>query len=171
MTAPWYVLHSKPRKEDFLLDQLRLNGFEAYCPFMRVKSVNPRSRKIRPYFPGYVFLRADLSQAKASSLQWIPGATGFVSFDGIPARLPDELIPTLRQQMEAVNASGKETRLEMQSGQPVRVTEGLFAGYEAIFESRLPGAQRVRVLLKLIQQRRQLPVDLPAAYIQPQRNR
>ena len=171
MTTPWYVLHSKPRKEDFLLDQLRLNGFEAYCPFVRVKPVNPRARRMRPYFPGYVFLRADLSRASASSLQWMPGATCFVSFDGIPARVPEELIPTLRQRVEAANASGRETRLELQPGQPVRVTEGLFAGYEAIFDSRLPGRERVRVLLKLIQQRRQLPVDLPAAYIQPQSKR
>jgi transcriptional antiterminator RfaH len=171
MIAPWYVLHSQPRKEGFLLDQLRLNGFEAYCPFMRVKPVNPRSRKNRPYFPGYVFVRVDLSQASASSLQWIPGATGFVSFDGIPAHVPDELIPRLRQRMETVNATGGGTRLEVQPGDSVRVTEGPFAGYEAVFDSRLPDAQRVRVLLKLIQQRRQVPVDLPAASIQPQRKR
>jgi hypothetical protein len=48
MDASWYVLHSKPRKEEFLLDQLRANRFEAYCPFVRVTTVNPRARKIRP---------------------------------------------------------------------------------------------------------------------------
>ena len=48
MDASWYVLHSKPRKEEFLLDQLRLHGFESYCPLVRVATVNPRARKVRP---------------------------------------------------------------------------------------------------------------------------
>ena len=166
MDAVWYVLHSKPRKEDFLLDQLRLNGFEAYCPFVRVATVNPRARKVRPYFPSYVFLHVDLGQSKASSLQWIPGATGFVSFDGIPARVPEGLIPTLRQHVESLNTSGGELLHELKPGETVRIVEGPFAGYEAIFDARLPGSERVRVLLKLLQQRRQLSVDLPVGQIQ-----
>ena len=166
MDVVWYVLHSKPRKEDFLLDQLRLNGFEAYCPFVRVATVNPRARKMRPYFPSYVFLHVDLGQSKASSLQWMPGATGFVSFDGIPARVPDGLIPTLRQHVESLNASGGELLHELKPGETVRIVEGPFAGYEAIFDARLPGSERVRVLLKLLQQRRQLSVDLPVGQIQ-----
>ena len=171
METYWYVLHSKPRKEDFLLDQLKSHGFEAYCPFVRVVTVNPRARKIRPYFPGYVFLQADLGQSKASSLQWMPGATGFVSFDGIPARVPEGLIPTLRQRVDEVNASGGELLHELKPGDRVRVVEGPFAGYEAIFDVRLPGSERVRVLLKLLQQRRQLPVELDAGQIQRKTNR
>lgn len=171
METYWYVLHSKPRKEDFLLDQLKSHGFEAYCPFVRVNTVNPRARKIRPYFPGYVFLQADLGQSKASSLQWMPGATGFVSFDGIPARVPEGLIPTLRQRVDEVNASGGELFHELKPGDQVRVVGGPFAGYEAIFDVRLPGSERVRVLLKLLQQRRQLPVELDAGQIQRKANR
>jgi transcription antitermination factor NusG len=165
MDTSWYVLHSKPRKEEFLLAQLQLHGFEAYCPLVRVTTVNPRARKVRPYFPGYVFLSVDLNHAKASSLHWMPGAIGFVSFDGIPACVPDGLVPTIRQRVEAVNASGGELFHELEPGAPVRVTEGPFAGYEAIFDARLPGTERVRVLIKLIQQRRQLTVELPAGQI------
>jgi transcription antitermination factor NusG len=46
----------------------------------------------------------------------------------------------------------------------VVIQDGPFAGYEAIFDTRLPGRERVRVLLKLLQ-KRQVPVDLPAAQI------
>ena len=165
MEAPWYVLHSKPRKEDFLLDQLRLSGFESYCPFLRVSTVNPRARKIRPYFPGYVFLQVDLGKNKASSLHWMPGATGFVSFDGIPARVPDGLIPILRQRVDEINVSGGELFHDLKQGDRVRIVEGPFAGYEAMFDARLPGTERVRVLLNLLQQRRQLPVELEAGQI------
>jgi len=168
MESFWYVLHSKPRKEEFLLAQLQSHGFEAYCPLVRVTTVNPRARKVRPYFPGYVFLSADLSQASASSLHWMPGAIGFVAFDGTPARVPDELVPSIRQRVDEVNAAGGELFHELESGAPVRVTEGPFAGYEAIFDARLPGTERVRVLIKLLQQRRQLTVELPAGQIRRQ---
>ncbi len=123
MEASWYVLHSKPRKEEFLLGQLKSHGFESYCPFVHVITVNPRARKMRPYFPGYVFLRVDLGQSKASSLQWMPGATGFVSFDGIPARVPDSLIPTLRLRVEAIHADGGELFHGLKQGDPVRIME------------------------------------------------
>ena len=166
----WYVLHSKPRKEEFLLDQLLSHRFEAYCPLLRVTPVNPRARTIRPYFPGYVFIYVDLSQEKASSLQWMPGSTGFVSFDGQPAHVPDGLIPLLRQKVDEINAAGGETLHEIEPGQPVRVTGGPFTGYEAIFDVRLPGSERVRVLLKLIQ-KRQVPVELPVSQIQQFRKR
>lgn len=164
MEAPWYVLHSKPRKEEFLLDQLRLNGYPAYCPMLRVTPVNPRARKIRPYFPGYVFVQADLKREQASKLQWMPGATGFVSFGGEPARAPDGLIPALRQKVDAINVSGGETLHEIQPGDTVRLVGGPFAGYEAIFDERLPGTERVRVLLKLLQ-KRVLSVELPAGQV------
>lgn len=164
MDAPWYVLHSKPRKEEFLLDQLRLNGFPAYCPLLRVTPVNPRARKVRPYFPGYVFVQADLQHEKASRLHWMPGATGLVSFDGEPARAPEGLVPVLRQKLEAINAAGGETLHEIQPGDSVRLVGGPFAGYEAIFDARLPGTQRVRVLLKLLQRRVQ-SVELPAGQV------
>jgi transcription antitermination factor NusG len=171
MEPTWYVLHSKPRKEEFLLGQLRSHGFETYCPLVHVVTVNPRARKMRPYFPGYVFLHVDLGQSKASSLQWMPGATGFVSFDGIPASVPEGLIPALRQRVDAIHADGGELFYGLKPGDPVRITEGPFAGYEAIFDARLPGSERVRVLLKLLQQRRQLPVDLPAGQIQKKTGR
>jgi transcriptional antiterminator RfaH len=52
----------------------------------------------------------------------------------------------------------------LRSGETVLVHSGPFAGYEAIFDVRLTGTERVRVLLKLLRNQ-QLPVELPAAYI------
>jgi len=36
-------------------------------------------------------------------------------------------------------------------GAPVKITSGPFAGYEGIFDSRLSGSERVRVLLTLLE--------------------
>jgi hypothetical protein len=46
----------------------------------------------------------------------------------------------------------------------VVVQDGPFEGYEAIFDVRLPGSERVRILLKMLSDRH-LPIELRAGQI------
>ena len=151
MSARWYVLHSKPNKEELLWEQLTLRKVEAFYPRIRVHPVNPRSRHVRAYFPGYVFVHVDLEQVSTATLQWMPGATGFVSFDQEPSIVPDGLIPLLKKRVEEINQSGGEILEGLQPGDLVQIRSGPFAGYEAIFDAKLPGNERVRILLKMLQ--------------------
>ncbi len=165
MTATWYVLHSKPRKEEFLCDQLLARNLEAFCPEVRVQPANPRARKTRPYFPGYVFVQADLQDVKMSSMAWMPGATGFVAFDGAPADVPENLVHAIRRRVDEINSAGGELLQSLKAGETVVIKDGPFAGYEAIFDARLDGLERVRVFLKLLQ-KRQFPLELSVGQIQ-----
>jgi len=166
----WYVLRSKPNKEMTLWQELIARGFECFYPQLHVRPVNPRSRKIRSYFPGYLFVRTDLEQVGASTFQWMPFSSGFVSFDGIPAVVPDNLIQALRQHVDEINASGAEQLAGLKRGEVVVIQGGPFDGYEAIFDARLAGTRRVRVLLKLLQVR-QMNVELPVAQIKRKKRR
>ena len=56
---PWYVMQSKPNKEELLYEQLRTRDIDAYYPCIKVQPVNPRARKLKPYFPGYLFIKVD----------------------------------------------------------------------------------------------------------------
>ncbi len=168
MTAEWYVLRSKPNKEDFLLDQLLIRKVEAYYPRIHVKPVNPRSRHIRAYFPGYLFVKVDLEQMGASNLAWIPGANRLVCFDGEPAFIPDALITALRKKIDAINTAGGELLEALQPGDRVVIKSGPFTGYEGIFDLRLDGNERVRVLLNLLQNR-QMRLEVPAGQVKQQK--
>jgi transcription antitermination factor NusG len=53
----------------------------------------------------------------------------------------------------------------LKQGDPVSISEGPFAGYKAIFDTRLSGSQRVQVLLEVLRDQ-QLRVELPIRYIQ-----
>ena len=170
MTAQWYALQSKPMKESFLYEQLRLREIECYYPHLRVRPVNPRARKVRAYFPGYVFGHLDLEELSPSSLQWIPGAVGIVSFDGTPAFVPESLVNAIRRHVDEINAAGGEHLAGLKPGETVVIRGGPLEGYEAILDARLPGSERVRVLLKLLQARR-MNVELPASQIQKKRRR
>ena len=166
MAANWYALRSKPRKEEVVWKQVRTQGFELYFPRLRVNPVNPRSRKLRPYFPGYLFVNADLEEVGVSVFQWMPHSIGLVSFGGEPAPVPENLIHTLRKRVEEISAAGGEVFDGLQPGDLVRISDGPFRGYEAIFDTRLPGSERVRVLLELLGSQRRVPMELRAGQIQ-----
>ena len=165
MAMNWYALRSKPRKEEVVWKQVRTQGYEAYFPRLRVNPVNPRSRKLRPYFPGYLFVNADLEEVGVSVFQWMPHSIGLVSFGGEPAAVPENLILTLRKRVEEISAAGGEVFDGLHPGDVVRISDGPFRGYEAIFDTRLPGSQRVRVLLELLGSQRRVPMELSAGQI------
>lgn len=162
----WYALRSKPDKEMALWHETRARGVECFYPYLRVKPVNPRCRSIQPYFPGYLFVYVDLEQIGFSTLQWMPFSLGLVSFGGQPATIPESLVHAIRQRVEQVNAVGGEQLAGLKRGEAVVISGGPFSGYEAVFDQSLRGTERVRVLLKLLAQK-QLPLELPAGYIQP----
>jgi transcriptional antiterminator RfaH len=165
MSVNWYVLRSKPNKEELLWEQLSIRKVEAFYPRLRVQPVNPRSRKIKAYFPGYVFVHVDLEETGLSTLQWMPGATGFVSFDSQPSIVPDALIAAVKKKVDAINVAGGELFHGLKQGDLVEIQSGPFAGYEAIFDARLPGSERVRVLLKMLQGRA-AKMEIPAGLLE-----
>jgi transcriptional antiterminator RfaH len=164
MPIQWYALHSHPHKEDLLWHQVESRGIEAFYPRVKVPVVNPRARKIRPYFPGYLFVHVDLEQTGISVLNWMPYSTGLVSFGGEPSIVSDALIHALEKRIGQINAAGGEVFENLKPGDPVVIQDGPFAGYEAIFDIRLSGSERVRVLLKLLSSRN-LPLELQAGQI------
>lgn len=168
MAVHWYALRTKPQKERIVWQQVLAHGFEAFYPRIRVQPVNPRSRKIRPYFPGYLFVRVDVEQVGLSTFQWMPFTVGMVCFGGIPALVPDEIIAGIRRRLKDVEEAGSELLYRLKAGDRVRIRDGPFAGYQAIFDTRLSGQDRVRVLLELLNQRR-VPMQLQAGQIEPGR--
>ena len=145
MTASWYVIRSKPNKEEFLAKQLAAYDIKVFYPCIRVRTVNPRARKVKAFFPSYLFVEVDLEKINVSTLHWMPGAINLVSFDGAPASVPDTLISAVERQVEQINASQENTLKGLKPGDPVVIQNGPFAGYDAIFDGRLSGRERVRV--------------------------
>jgi transcription elongation factor/antiterminator RfaH len=146
----WYLLHSKPHKESQLNAYLQSAGIETYYPTIRVNPVNPRARKIRPYFPRYLFTYVNLTEIGLSIFRWAPGATRLVEFGGIPAQVPETTIDQLKRHLDAVGAAGGSDLGGFKPGDLVRIIDGPLAGYEAIFDLSLSGNERVQVLLEML---------------------
>ncbi len=166
MCMKWYVLRSKPRKENVVWRQVCSKKIEGYYPRIRVHPVNPRARKIKPYFPGYMFVHVDLDEIGLSTLRWMPHTLGLVSFDGVPAPVPDHFVHTLKQELKRINEAGGEVLDGLKKGDPVRIEAGPFAGYQALFDTRLSGQERVRVLLKMLGDERIVPMEVQVSQIE-----
>jgi transcriptional antiterminator RfaH len=170
MPSYWYALRSKPRKEEVVWQQLRDLGYDVFYPRMKVNPINPRSKKIRPYFPGYMFVYTDIEIAGISTFQWLPHSTGLVQFGGEPSTVPENLIHAIRKRVEEIAAVGGEVFDGLKHGDKVVINYGPFEGYEAIFDAKLPGTERVRVLLELLSNKRQIPIEVDAATIRKLRS-
>lgn len=165
MGPSWYALRSKPHREAMVWRQAQAMGYDTFYPRLKVRPVNPRAKSVRPYFPGYLFVRANLEAAGLSTFRYMPHAIGIVCFGGEPAIVPDHLIQALRKRVEDLRVAQIDPLNGLRRGDRVTIEGGPFEGYEAIFDVRISGAERVRVLLNLLGGRC-VPLELNASLIQ-----
>lgn len=149
-TAAWFLVRSKPRQESVALTHLARQGYESYLPlFATEKLVRRKSTVVQePMFARYLFVRLDTS---GNGQSWSPirstvGVSELVCFGSRPARVDDALIATLRERESTQQAS--PTTL-FANGDSVRITEGAFAGLEAIYQMN-DAEGRAMVLLDLL---------------------
>ncbi len=160
----WYVIQSKPRQESRLFRHLCGQGWEVFFPTVRVHPTNPRAARERAYFSGYGFVRLDLEAVGASWLRWLPGDDVLDQFGVVPAAVPNSFIVQLRRRIAEIRAAGGLVLGGIRRGDRVRITSGPFSGYEAVFDLRLNGADRVRLLLHML--RGHVPVEINASTIE-----
>ena len=82
----WYVAQSTPRKEGVAIQNLRNQGFDAYCP--RVRRTRRHARKFstvnEPLFPGYVFVAIDVTEQPWRSINGTFGVTRILTDSAQP---------------------------------------------------------------------------------------
>lgn len=97
-----------------------------------------------------MFVKIDLEQQGDNALRWTPGTKGLVRFGGQPASVTENLIHELKKQLAKVQEQREQPQDEFEKGEKVRIIDGPLAGYEAIFDTRLTGKDRVQLLLDLL---------------------
>jgi transcriptional antiterminator RfaH len=112
-----------------------------------------------------MFVKVDIERVGLSAFQWMPHAMGLVCFGEEPAVVPENLVVAIKKRVDEIAAAGGELFAGLSRGDTVVIDGGPFAGYEAIFDARISGSERVRVLLQLLNSQRQVPVELDAAQI------
>lgn len=150
MSAPekWYALHTNSRAEKKVEERLKASLFEAFCP----KIITPSRRRDRkvmlslPLFPGYVFVKSDLSAIHHLSILKVSGAVTLVGGSQGPVPIPETNIASLKI-ME--NQPGLLTGTRFKPGDRVCVVAGPLAGVRGYF-TRYGGCGRVVVEIEAL---------------------
>lgn len=146
----WYLIHTKPRQEKRALENLERQGYECYLPVLPTEKIQQKLVAVvdEPLFPRYLFIHLDSSQSGKS---WSPirstiGVSRLVTFGIEPARVDQQLIDLLRVNGDLI--ASQPQRL-FDKGDQVMMTEGPFAGMEAIYQMS-NGEGRAMVLIELM---------------------
>lgn len=156
---PWYVVHTKPRRELFAAGMLADDlGVVAYLP--EVLQVGRGRRRSEPLFPGYVFIQADLSVTSLSRINATLGVHRVVTAGGQPQPLPAGEVEALRERVDALNAAGGMPTHSLNPGDQVTLKAGPLQGLQAVFIGPMRPARRVRVLLEFLGSLSETEVDV-----------
>jgi transcription elongation factor/antiterminator RfaH len=157
----WYVVYSKPNKEELARFHLQRKRLEVFFPRLLLPQAHRKCRRVVPLFPNYLFVRIQIPEEYYYVL-WSPGVKDLVNFNGIPAPLNEETVVFLMQQ---ATAEGVLTaRSELRAEQEVRIITGPFEGLIGIIQDPPDSKGRIRVLLKLLN--REVRTEMSAHYVE-----
>jgi transcriptional antiterminator RfaH len=146
----WYCARTQPKHEHIAAAGLRTRlKVEVFNPRLRLERATRRGlvRVVEPLFPGYVFVRCQLSE-QYDGIRHVTGISSLVHFGHRIPTIADEVIEELRQCFEFDEPMGVEERLD--PGTEVVVGDGPFMGARGLVVRALPGRQRVQILLDFL---------------------
>lgn len=148
-TRSWYLVYAKPRMEPLAEEHLTRQSYRVYLPRVRATHrLRGRYReRVEALFPRYLFIHLDQCNDNWGPIRSTQGVAGMVRFGGVAACAPDALITTLRGNEDAEGIQQQSTQ-KFQSGDRVRIIDGVLSGYEGIFTAH-EGRERVAILLDL----------------------
>jgi transcriptional antiterminator RfaH len=145
----WYLIQSKPRKEELATNYLREKGIEIYFPMMEqvVTRNGAFAKTVKPLFPSYIFGKFDVNE-KYSLVQWGHGVREIVSFGSYPLPVPFQIIETIKGRANGGSIIKKARRFR--KGDQVAITAGPFRNITGIFEHWISDTERICILLNCI---------------------
>ena len=151
----WYVAKTKPRRERQTADVLTERGVQVFFPLYTPRRSRPAEHE--PLFPGYIFVRLDVTTDQWLTVRSAPGVAYFLGSDrtDLPTPVPDELVAEIGQRVARFSRSDAST---FRPGERVIIDGGPLDSLEAIFDGTLSAAGRCRVLIQIID--RLVPVQI-----------
>jgi transcriptional antiterminator RfaH len=145
----WYVIQTKPKKEEEANSYLSTKGVEIFSPLMEAFTTrNARITKgLKPLFPGYIFGKFDLDQ-DYSLVRWGKGVKCILGFGGYPTPISEEVVEIIKARTDIEGIV--RTEHPFKPNDVVRIKTGPLKDLLGIFERWVSDSDRVKILLNLI---------------------
>ena len=147
---PWYLIRTKSNRERFVREQLAPIVSDIFLPMLKLPFTRSHraSPSLVPLFPQYIFARLHLA-TQFFEVRYMPGVTGFVSSGCEPLSVSEAIVDNVRSR--CTDSVLQLNPIPFRRGEHVRVIEGPFRDFEAIFENYLSGSKRVAILMRSIE--------------------
>jgi len=145
----WYVIQTKPKKEEEATSYLSTKGVEIFSPLMETFATRNAklTKELKPLFPSYIFGKFDLEQ-NYPLVRWARGVKCVLGLGGYPTSVSEEVIEIIRKRTDEGGIVRGVRRFE--PNDVIRVTSGPLKDLLGIFERWVSDTERVRILLNLI---------------------
>jgi transcription antitermination factor NusG len=145
----WYVIQTKPKKEEEARSYLLTKGVEVFNPLIESFQLkNGRmNRGFKPFFPGYFFGKFDLEQ-NYPLVRWAKGVRKVLGFGGYPTPISDEVVEIIRERTDPHGIV--RLKFHFQANDVVRIKTGPLKDLLGVFERWVSDSERVRILLNLM---------------------
>jgi transcriptional antiterminator RfaH len=145
----WYVIQTKPKKEQEAKSYLSTRGVEVFNPLMEtfVLRNGRMSRELKSLFPGYFFGKFDLDQNYAL-VRWGKGVRKVLGFGEYPTPVSEEVVGIIKEKTDAQGIVKLNHRFK--ANDVIRIKTGPLKDLLGIFERWISDSERVRILLNLM---------------------
>ena len=174
--AKWYIIHAYSNFEkkvaSAIMEQAERKGLDSLIEDIKVPTeevvqiVRGKKRTSeRRFFPGYVLIKAHMTNEIYHLVNETGKVTGFLGSDGGKKPLPirqKEVDRILGSESDEAKAATRPT-VVFEIGEQVQVNDGPFQGFEGAVENVDPDAARLKVNILVFG--RSTPVDLDFAQV------
>ncbi len=145
----WYVIQTKPKREEEAESYLSTRGVEMFCPLIETFGLrNGGMRKeLKPLFPGYLFGKFDLER-NYPLVRWARGVKKVLGFGGYPTPISEEVLRIIKERTDSRGIVKVNHHFE--PNDVVRIKTGPLKDLLGVFERWVSDGERVRILLRLM---------------------
>jgi len=145
----WYVIQTKPKKEEEAKSYLSTKGIEIFNPL--VETFLPRNgrlnKEFKPLFHNYIFGKFDIDQ-NYNLVRWARGVKKILGFGGNFTPVSEEVVELIKKRTDSDGIVRKSYHFE--PNDLVRIKSGPLKDLLGIFDRWVSDSERVRVLMNLI---------------------
>ena len=174
MGKRWYVVHVfsgfEKKMKQAILEQAVNNGLDDMIEEVLVPTEEyvemRRGAKVqaeRKFFPGYILVKMELTDATWSLVQSQPRVTGFLGGKGKPVPITNSEAERLLRQMDE-GVERPISTITFDIGEEVRVTDGPFESFNGLVEEADDEKSRLKVAVSIFG--RSTPVELEYSQVE-----
>lgn len=172
----WYIVNTYSGSESTakanIEEQVRQKKMEAQFGQILIPQENvvelvkgKKATRARKFFPGYIFVQMNLSDATWHLVKSANKVTGFLGGSNRPSPVPENEVSRITKQMES-GAERPKAKITFSVGENVTVVDGPFNSFNGTVEEINEEKGKVKVLVSIFG--RPTPVELD--FVQVEKN-